>query len=218
MSAVVALLVLVVVELLVASYAVTRIVGKLDFYLVEWISAVGLMMWIAFGAAVIPQFKRWLATPRGIERSRVVGVALVCAGAVVVVQASAHAAVRQPSKPDPELRTIVRAIVHEPAHRSPVVLELGDTSAWPVFAATTLELEQEGHDVQLVRSSATQLLFPEDSLAASRTAGSRLTFFDARRDESARAHGAVIAHTARWRVERCDERCTQAADSSSRAN
>ena len=45
------LLGLVLVELGVAVYSVTRIVGAVDYYLVEWISAIGLTLWIAVGRA-----------------------------------------------------------------------------------------------------------------------------------------------------------------------
>ena len=41
------LLLFVAVELVVGVYAITHIVGPIQFYLVQWISAVGFVMWLA---------------------------------------------------------------------------------------------------------------------------------------------------------------------------
>ena len=60
------LLLFVAVELVVGVYAVTRIVGPIQFYLVQWISAVGFVLWLAVGNAAF-EFAR---VPAGRARWR----------------------------------------------------------------------------------------------------------------------------------------------------
>ena len=42
-------MILVAFELVVGVYAITRIVDAIQFYLVQWISAVGFVVWLAVG-------------------------------------------------------------------------------------------------------------------------------------------------------------------------
>ena len=53
-----ALLALVAVELVVGVYAVTRIAGPIQYYLVQWISAVGFVLWVAIGRAALELARR----------------------------------------------------------------------------------------------------------------------------------------------------------------
>ena len=83
---VVVLLVLVAIELVVGVYAVTHIAGPIQFYLVQWISAVGFVFWLAVGNAFLEFARTRLSDvswgPPLARGAAIALIALVCAGAI----------------------------------------------------------------------------------------------------------------------------------------
>ena len=172
------LLLFVAVELVVGVYAITRIVDQIQFYLVQWISAVGFVLWLAVGNAAY-EFAgaRWsgAAAWRTITRgATIVLVAALCVGAVRAFPHDAGRMNRDLNVPnDRKLFGYVPSSQLLSATRPgrTVVLRLDSITAWEVMASDALLLQQHGRDVQIVDTPVTRLLF-DDSLRVDHAVGS----------------------------------------------
>jgi hypothetical protein len=205
------LLAIVGLEVIAAIYSVTRVVGAIEFYLVQWITAVGFVLWFAAGNAAI----RWLRT-RGRSHSRWTSGALGALGAATLIAISTVGAVRASSPDVKEANGLLslhaneilfgRAPVRQllaATHRSDhVVLRLDSESAWMILAGDALQLRDHGRHVEVDDSPATRLLFDETMLVPRSTRGVTLAFSERPPPgKKASDRGApVVAHQSRWRI------------------
>ena len=191
------LLGIVALELVVAVSSVTRIVGPIESYLVQWISSVGLVMWIAVGAAVIELVRR---STRSRPRWQTVGtgVLLLTIALATGVRASAAALPPAGSYSEPSQERIVDAVARRAGDRRDVVLALGDGTTWVPLAGAALELERRGFDVHVVRSRVAELFFAPYDLVARRPGQTVFSFRDACRSEPGAREVVVTAE--RWFV------------------
>jgi hypothetical protein len=202
-SALLFLVGLVVVELAVAVYSVTRIVGPVEYYLVEWISAIGLMVWIALGGGVIEVVRQTAALRHGMLRKSAAVVAM-CAAAGIAMQGATNVVVTRNAYADRGEQRIVASILATTRHAPRVVLRLASMAAWPPLAGAAFELEQRGVEVEIVRSEVTELLFERSELVRRPTGQLMVAFRDRR--EGTKASGPVIMRAGRWQIERDVER------------
>ena len=191
------LLGIVALELVVAVSSVTRIVGPIESYLVQWISSVGLVMWIAVGAAVIELVRR---STRSRPRWQTVGTGVLLLAIALATAVSASAAALPPagSYSEPSQERIVDAVARRAGDRRDVVLALGDGTTWVPLAGAALELERRGFDVHVVRSRVAELFFAPYDLVARRPGQTVFSFRDARRSEPGAREVVVTAE--RWFV------------------
>jgi hypothetical protein len=196
------LLSLAAVELVVAVYTVTRIVGSVESYLVEWVSAIALLVWVTLGGVCTEVVQR--RARRGAPNwRRRVGVATL----IGVVGAVATLGVVQSLPGDQEytdrLQEHVTAAILPLAHeRHAVVLQLASVSAWPMLAGVTFELERRGLDVEIVDTPETRLLFEPSDIVEPRPGRAVLAF----RDLDSTGSGSVVVRGGRWEVARVTER------------
>jgi hypothetical protein len=196
------LLVLVAVELGTAVYSVTRIVGPLLVYLVGWISAIGLALWVAVGAAIIEYARRHLARAT-LAGARVAGaIALTALVAVVALHAYPGATVTRARYRNPLVHDALPPVLAATRHQKHVVLELDAPLAWPYVASIALALEQRGKDVTIVRSSATELFFDDNSLIEPRRGTAVLAFRDDPDVGIGRSQGPAtdVAKVDKWEI------------------
>jgi hypothetical protein len=132
---------------LAAIWSVSRIIGPAESYLVQWITVISPIAWIAIGAVAI----RVAPAARG----RGLGIAVVAATlALVMVNAwSSVQALGPDSVPSPEAHRfsdrLVAAIPRD--SRQPVLVEIADQQAWPWAATAVLALEKAGIPVRVDR-------------------------------------------------------------------
>jgi hypothetical protein len=208
-----ALLFLVAVEALAGVYSVTRIDGPIQFYLVQWISAVGLVAGVAVGFALIAWARR-RATIHLWSRpaTRTVAVVLVAFVGLGAGLASArdgqegNGGVERVAAPDLFGRHAVDGLLTATRGHHDVVLRLDDEGAWEILAADALLLEQHGRDVRILSSPVTRLLF-DDALLVDTTAGGTVLAFRVRPDSAFTGAGAdarveAVARQGRWHVAR----------------
>jgi hypothetical protein len=205
------LLAIVGLELVGAIYSVTRIVGAIEFYLVQWITAVGFVLWFAAGNAAI----RWVRT-RDRSPLRWTSGALGALGAVALMAIAAVGAVRASTPDVKEANGLLSLHANEVlfgrapvrqllavTHRSDrVVLRLDSESAWMILAGDALQLRDHGRHVEVVDSPATRLLFDETMLVPRSTEGVTLAFSErpAPGKEPLDRGDPVVARQSRWRI------------------
>jgi hypothetical protein len=195
-SSALVLLGIVVAETAVAISSVTRIVGAVEFHQIEWITAVGIMMWIGLGAALLPVARQTMQRhPDLARRAAFVGIVLVV---VVAARATVNDVSTGHTARDQDVRTAVQHIRDRVQGRAPVVLELRDSPAWSLMAGVALELEQQDVRVAVVRSDATALLFDGAYLTRQPARGIRFVFAEARRGIS--TSESVVARVGSWSV------------------
>lgn len=202
------LLLLVVTELFAGVYSVTRISGPIEFYLVQWISAVGLVFWIALGNALITFVRRRTSVRPWPRVVTVAGAcllaALVCAGAVRSYSQVTQANGGPVHRADQDLfdREAVNRMLSMTQRDRRVVLRLDSAPAWVILATDALVLEQHGRDVRILESPVTRLLF-DDALLVRTASASRVFVFRDRADRAIATHGARIddiAPQGRWGI------------------
>jgi hypothetical protein len=198
------LLVFVAVELIVGVYAVTRVVGPIQFYLVQWISAVGFLLWLAIGSAVLAWarahatgFPRWL--PRA---AMLVLVGVLCVGAVRAFPGDAGLVNEDLDVPNNRalfgyVPTAQLLRVTRPGET--VTLRLDSVTAWEVMAADALLLVQNGRHVKVVDTPVTRLLF-DDSLRIDRTSGDRVLAFRDRPEPELGPSATLVADQGEWAI------------------
>jgi hypothetical protein len=190
------LLALIGLEIVVGMFSVTRVVGDVLPYLVQWISAVGLVFWVAAGAAVLPALRE--SRPAGSRGGRVLLVAAIIAVGAVAVDGLRTAQLPSGLYGIPQLHQVTRPLRAALAGSSHVTFELRDVSAWPLMSGVALDLEQHGVDVDVIHSWATDVLF-EPSTLVRRPARGRVVVFEkaGRKGEDS---DAVVARADPWIV------------------
>jgi hypothetical protein len=203
---------LVALELLAGVYAVTRIVDAIQFYLVQWISAVGFVLWLAIGSAAIQ-----LVRVRGSDASwhrtfarvaAVVVVAVLCVSAVRAFPGDAGKVNENLNVPnDRALFGYVptKALLRATRPGRPVVLNLDSVTSWEVMASDALLLQQHGRTVQVVETPETRLLFDDALLVPKATGGQVLDFRD-RKGVQVGPDETLVAHHGAWSIVDVGER------------
>jgi hypothetical protein len=206
------LLVLVAVEVPVGVYAVTRIAGPIQFYLVQWISAVGFVLWLAIGNTCI-QFARsrcaaqsWYpALARG---ALVVVIVVLCASTIRAFPGDAGLVNEDLDVPNNRaLFGYVPAAQLLAATRKgeTVVLRNDNVTAWEVLAADALLLQQHGRNVQIVEAQETNLLF-DDALLVPGAPSAHILAFRNRHHPHVRSGETFLAHQGKWSIVDIDPR------------
>lgn len=154
-----ALLALTAVLGLTAVWSVSRIIGSVESYLVQWISIVSPIAWIAIGAVALQ------CIPRGEDASRVgrrVGTwataitAAVLALAVLLVGVNSWSAIRA-LPPDAQITPVARRLERRVISAlprdadDPVLVRIGDQQAWGWAAALVLALQKAHIPVRVER-------------------------------------------------------------------
>jgi hypothetical protein len=191
---------LIALELAVAVYSVTRIVGPVNSYLVQWISAIGLMVWIALGGGVLEAVRQRSRVSHRQRWRTISALIVLCAVFGVAFRGVATATVSHNAYVDRPQEGVVASILASSGHRHPrsIVLALGSDAAWVILAGTALELEQQGVRVKIVRSRVTELLFAPNYLTDPTADVSSMTFRDLREDT--KLSGTLVAKSGRWVV------------------
>jgi hypothetical protein len=204
----VVLLALVAIELVVGVYSTMKIVGPIQFYLVQWIAAVGFVLLIAVGSAGIVAWRgRVQTSPRA--RTMTVAVAallavLVCAGAVRASALNVRGESEDLSTAKNHAlfgSTPVGRILAASRGEPTIVLRLEDESAWEILAADALELEQRGKEVRILDSPVTDLLFDDARLVDSAPRAGVLVFREQAGDAT-RSAASRVARQGRWEIVR----------------
>jgi hypothetical protein len=203
-----ALLGLVALTLLVGVYAVTRIAGPIQFYLVQWISAGGFVLWLAVGKAAIELVRTRCADgPPSRRMLVVVAVVVLALLAVGTVRAfPGNAGLVNEDLDVPNNRALfgyvpTRQLLAATRPGETVVLRSDSPTAWEVLAADGLLLEQHGRTVRIVKRSETRLLFDDVMLVPRSPGGNVLAFRN--RSQPPEGNGAVhIADQGRWSIVR----------------
>jgi hypothetical protein len=200
------LLMLVGVELVVGVYAVTKVVGPIQFYLVQWISAVGFVLWLAVGQATLEFFRTRApdaSSRRAVTRAAViVAVLVLCVGAVRAFPSGAGQVDMDLDVPNNRalFGYVPSAQLLAATRRGDtVVLRNDSVTAWEVLAADALLLEQHGRTVRIVRTPVTQLLF-DDALLDRAASGSQVLSFRDRAHPHVRPGETLIAHQGTWSI------------------
>jgi len=204
-----ALMALVVVELVVGVYAVTRIAGDIQFYLVQWISAVGFVLWVACGHAVVA-FVRTRAPAAGAERSalplmRVAGAIVLVALCVSTIRAfPGNAGLVNEDLDVPNNRALfgyvpAKQLLAATREGGTVVLRPESRTSWEVLAADALMLEQHGRHVRIIATQETRLLF-DDALLVDGAHGLPVLAFRDRRQPRRPVGATFVADQGRWSV------------------
>jgi hypothetical protein len=201
----VVLLTLVAIELLVGVYAVTRIVGPIQFYLVQWISAVGLVLWIAVGHALVAYARgRWSAAPNWPTVTRVVSVVLFVGLCIGAVRAFPSDAGRMNEDLDvPNNRQLfgyvpTKQLLAATRPGQVVVLRLDSITSWEVMAADALLLVQHGRRVEVVDVPVTRLLFDDSLRVHAPAPGSQIIAFRDRAHPHVGTGEALLARQGQW--------------------
>jgi len=206
------LLILVAVELPVGVYAVTHIAGPIQFYLVQWISAVGFVLWLAVGKATI-EFARTRGSDASRWRTLTRGAAVVVLAALCVstIRAFPGDAGRINEDLDvPNNRALFGYVPTAPLlavtrEDRTVVLRLDSVTAWEVMAADALLLEQHGRRVQVVETPVTRLLFDDALLVRRAPSGSQVLAFRDRPRPQLTAGATLVADQGEWSIVNLDQ-------------
>jgi hypothetical protein len=210
-TAVLLLLGLVVLELLVAIYAVTRVVDDIQYYLVQWISAVGFVLWLAVGAAAIEYARaRWTNASwfPGLRRGCfVVLLVVLCVGTLRAFPG--HSGEVNENLNVPNDRTLfgyvpVKVLLGATSPDQTVVLRLDSVTSWEVVATDALLLRQHGRHVEVIDDPVTRLLF-DDAMRVDDASGHQVFAFRDRGKARLRAGETVIAHQGKWSIVRVDQ-------------
>ena len=209
---VVVLFVLVAIELVVGIYAVTRIAGPIQFYLVQWISAVGFVFWLAVGNACLDFARTRLSDVswgRTLARgTAIVVVTAVCIGAIRAFPGDAGRVNENLDVPNNRALFGYVPTAQLLAATRPdrtVVLRLDSVTAWEVMAADALLLVQQGRKVQVVESPVTRLLF-DDAVLVRTASGSQVLALRDRPHPHVRAGETLTADQGEWSIVNIDPR------------
>jgi hypothetical protein len=199
------LFVLVAVELVAGVYAVTRIEGQIQFYLVQWISAVGFVLWMACGHAVIADVRSrstGARVPRWAQIGAVVVLVVLCVSTIRALPGDAGRINEDLDVPNN------RALFgYVPARQLLAATHAGETvtlrpdsvTSWEVLAADALLLAQHGRDVHVVATKETRLLFDDALLVSRAPAGAVLAFRD-RPHPHVTGNSTFLADQGKWTI------------------
>jgi hypothetical protein len=203
----VVLLGLVGAELAVGVYGVTKVVGPIQYYLVQWISAVGFVLWFAVGKAGLDFARARRPPPSRLAKRAVLVVALVVLGALTLRAVPGHAGLINENLDVPNNRALfgyvptAQLLASTESGRT-VVLRNDSPTGWEVLAADALMLEQHGRHVQIVESQETRLLFDDALLVRSAPIDASVLAFRDRAHPHLRAGETVIARQGKWVIVR----------------
>lgn len=207
------LLGLVAVELIVGVYGVTKIVGPVQYYLVQWISAVGFVLWIAVGSATIHfvRSRRVGGSATGTWSRVAMGVAVVVLCVLAVRAIPGNVGLINEDLDVPNNRALFGSVpaaqllaATEPG--GTVVLRNDEPTAWEVLAADALMLEQHGRHVQIVGTRETRLLFDDAVLVSAVPADAVVLSFRDRADARLGVDESFIARQGKWSIVDVDPR------------
>ncbi len=158
------------VLLVVSTLLLRRTVGRIELYLVWWMTNLGMLILVVVGGAMLPWLARWLAErPRRLVESgqpgkrrrtarRAAAVAiglliLLACGANVVDSLRLSAALRRGGHESRQVRAVNEAALavlhrHEPGDYQLVVF---DRNTWPAAAGMVLALDRAGAPPRLDR-------------------------------------------------------------------
>ena len=204
------LLILVAVELAVGIYAVTHVVGPIQFYLVQWISAVGFVLWLAVGKATI-EFARARWSEASGWRTLTRGAAIVLLGVLCFSTVRAFpgdAGLVNQDLDVPNNRALfgyvpTAQLLAATRKGQTVVLRNDSVTAWEVLAADALLLEQHGRRVQIIESPVTRLLF-DDALLVRTASGSQILAFRDRPRPRLTGGETLVADQGKWSIVNID--------------
>jgi hypothetical protein len=199
-----------VAELAVGVYAVMKIAGPVQYYLVQWISAIGFVLWIAVGragldAARAPTARSWRSPAR---RRGALAVALVVLGVLTMRALPGHAGLINENLDVPNNRALfghvpARQLLAATRSGRTVVLRNDVPTGWEVLAADALLLEQHGRTVRIASTRETRLLFDDARLVSRASDAGRdadvLSFRDRDRP-NLRPGDTVVAPQGEWLV------------------
>jgi hypothetical protein len=203
----VVLLVLVALELLVGVYGVTKIVGPIQYYLVQWISAVGFLLWLAVGQAALELVRARRPRPTWFPTARRVAwvVVLVALCGLTIRALPGHAGLINENLDVPNNRALFGYVptkqllgAIEPGRT--VVLRNDTPTAWEVLGADALMLEQHGRRVQIVETQETGLLFDDAILVDAAPRDALVLSFRDRGRARLQPDEMVIAHQGKWSI------------------
>ena len=201
------LLLLVAVELTVGVYAVTRIVGPIQFYLVQWISAVGFVLWLAVGHAIYEfASTRWSGTLRWrtlIRGAVIVLLAVLCVSTIRAFPGDAGLVNEDLDVPNNRALfgyVPTAQLLAATRNGETVVLRNDSVTAWEVLAADALLLEQHGRRVRIVESPVTRLLFDDALLIRSASSSSHLLSFRDRAHPHVDGGETTVANQGKWSI------------------
>jgi hypothetical protein len=126
----------VLIQIAVAVLAVRAVRGDIAFYLVAWVSVLGLLTWIVL-AAGLSTFVH--AAPRPFLRAAMVITSVVLVGLALRVSAPRPAVFRAPDPAAESLARDVDAFLRSAAPARPMV-RIGARDVWPTAAAVVLHL------------------------------------------------------------------------------
>jgi hypothetical protein len=188
---------------------VTRIAGDIQFYLVQWISAVGFVLWVGCGHAVVA-FVRTRAPAAGGERSalplmRVAGAIVLAMLCVSTIRAfPGNAGLVNEDLDVPNNRALfgyvpAKQLLAATREGGTVVLRPESRTSWEALAADALMLVQHGRHVRIIATQETRLLFDEALLVDGAHGQPVLAFRD--RPQPRRPVGATfVADQGKWSV------------------
>jgi hypothetical protein len=194
-------------ELVVGVYAVTKIAGPVQYYLVQWISAIGFVLWLSIGQAglVFLRTRRpaWSASP--VVRRVGGAVALIALCALTIRAVPGHAGLINENLDVPNNRALfgyvpTRQLLDATERGRTVVLRNTSATAWEVLAADALMLEQHGRRVQIIESPETRLLFDDALLVQSEPSDATVLSFRDRARPRVGVGERLIAHQGRWSI------------------
>ena len=203
----VVLLALVAAELVVGVYGVTKIVGPIQYYLVQWISAVGFVLWLAIGKAALDVVRERRPRPSWFPTARRAAwvVALVALCGFTLRALPGHAGLINENLDVPNNRALfgyvpTRQLLAATEPGRTVVLRNDSATAWEVLGADALMLEQHGRQVQVIETQETRLLFDDALLVRTEPTDARVLSFRDHDDTKLRAGESLLARQGKWRI------------------
>jgi hypothetical protein len=210
---VLALVVLLTVEVVAAIYGVTRITDAIVFYLVQWISAIGFVFWMAVGAA----FLAWMRRDDGGRRAvpitlRTVTAAGLVVGVVAVGALSAAANGPQAGNDglvhEGNAQMLQSGVVHRllaaTRHDTSLTLRLDQESAWEILAADAWQLERAGKQVRIESAPVTRLLF-DGALLVDRAPRGAVVLAFGESGAPPVAHSGTVVEQGPWTVRKLSQ-------------
>jgi hypothetical protein len=173
---------------------------------VQWISAVGFVLWLAVGATLIEYARARWAHASWFPTVRRVGfvalVALLCVGTLRAFPG--HSGEVNENLNVPNDRTLfgdvpTEALLRATSPDRTVVLRLDSATSWEVVATDALLLLQHGRPVEVIDDPVTRLLF-DDAMRVPDASGHQVLAFRDRRHLHLRDGETLLAHEGEWSI------------------
>jgi hypothetical protein len=200
-------------ELVVGVYAVTKIAGPIQYYLVQWISAVGFVLWLAVGQAALDHVRAQEFRPSWSRAATRIGlvVVLVALSVLTIRAVPGHAGLINENLDVPNNRDLfgyvpTKQLLATTAPSRTVVMRNDSATGWEVLAADGLMLEQHGRQIQIVASQETRLLFDDALLVREEPPDATVLSFRERAHPHLRTGEVVVAQQGKWSIVRLEQR------------